>query len=224
MRWFLTVFMPVTLMTLGTSGRGFAQQQASSNNQQQVTAGTQQQAVQTGADAAAMYGMATGDERFLRENREAGQMVGTPVTGVGATRGTASATNQGGRAAGGQNPFGRLGNMFGNQFGNQFRSMMGGRYNTRQQLRIPVRLGFTATARPEPSAISGRVQNRLQRIPGVRKMGAVSVEMDGSTAVLRGQVSTEHDRELVSRLLLFEPGISDVRDELQVASTAVELP
>jgi hypothetical protein len=52
-------------------------------------------------------------------------------------------------------------------------------------------------------------------------MGSVNIEMEGQTAVLRGQVATAQDREqdraLVARMLLLEPGISDVRNELTFA-------
>jgi len=212
------MFTIVGLVTLGVSEQGYAQQQVGTSNEQTVEAGTQQQQATSGADAAAIYGMATGEERFLRENRDPGQMVGTPTTGIGATRGSADATGQSGRTSQSRSPF----SQFGRMFDNQLRNMMWGQYNTRHALRIPVRLGFAPTTRPDSSAISARVQSRLERIPRVREMGSVSVKMDGTVAVLSGEVSTERDRELISRILLFEPGISDVRNELQVASAAAE--
>jgi hypothetical protein len=40
---------------------------------------------------------------------------------------------------------------------------------------------------------------------------------DDGTLVIRGNVATDYDRSLVEQLLLLEPGISQVRNELQVA-------
>jgi osmotically-inducible protein OsmY len=204
-----TLTFAISLMSV-TSSLSYAQQGSTTNQQQQAS----------GEAAAEMYRQTTGEERFLRENRDVSELVGGGTAGV--VRGAANATGQAGRALGAQsrggrsNQFNQFRNMFGSQFGNQF--------NFRQQLRVPVRLGFTPAARPAPTVISGRVQSRLERIPRVRNMGSVSVQMDGSTAVLSGAVSTADDRNLLARVLLLEPGVSDVRNELQVATRAVELP
>ena len=67
-------------------------------------------------------------------------------------------------------------------------------------------------------AVSGeRVQNRLARIPRLRENGPLTVEMDGRIAVLQGEVASEDARDLVARVVLLEPGISDVQNELRVA-------
>jgi hypothetical protein len=95
------------------------------------------------------------------------------------------------------------------------------------QVQIPVslKLGFT----PQP-VNSTRVQafaTRLTRLPSIRFVGPASVTMEGRTAVLRGKVLTEEDRELAQALALMEPDVTDVRNELTVdtsATTAEELP
>jgi hypothetical protein len=215
----------LTLVSLaGLTNVGLAQQTGGTNNQ--TGGGTSQAA--SAADAAAQYRQTTGSERFLRENRDPTQMVGEPITGVGATRGS-GATGQAGRTTGGQNRFNPFGgsNQF-NQF-NQLGNLYGaGLYNSlnnrRQQLRMPVQLGFQPANRPVTSVVTGRLQSRLQRIPRIRDMGSVSVELNGSTAVLRGEVATEADRQLVGRMLLLEPGVSEVRNELLVASASSDSP
>lgn len=88
------------------------------------------------------------------------------------------------------------------------------------QVQIPVslKLGFT----PQPVS-STRVQafaTRLTRVPSIRFVGPASVTMEGRTAVLRGRVLTEEDRELAQALALMEPDVTDVRNELTVDTTA----
>lgn len=166
-------------------------------------------------------GQMTGNERFLRQNRDPGQLVGGSSQGVGNLRGQTDATGQG--ASG----------MFGNQGGfNNFNSMnnlfnAAGMYNSlsrqRQQLRVPLRLGpnsFPFSAAAPAATATGpnlRVQSRLARIPQLKDRGAVQVEMEGKVAVLRGAVASQHEWDLIERLVLLEPGIENVRNELQVA-------
>lgn len=181
----------------------------------------------TGTSGSEVTGQIQGTERFLRENRDPGQMVGGTSQGVGNMRGQ---TDAGGQGAGG---------MFGNQsgfnssnpFANAFMNsgMSNAMSRQRQQLRVPLRLGpngvsFTSTIPAVATGPNLRVQNHLARIPHLKSPGSVQVEMVGQIAVLRGAVSSQHERDLVARLVLLEPGIADVRiDELQVTS-AVSAP
>ena len=178
------------------------------------------QAGQTGQAEA--VGQITGDERFLRENRAAGQMVGGTTAGVGnlagqdaqaaninrnVPRGTTNVFGQ----RGGLNPQQQFGGW--NQLQNFARNT--GRAGTPRALRVPIELGFTgpvATLGANPE----RIQSRLDRIPQIREMGEVRVQMEGRVAVLQGQVATPQERDLVARMMLLEPGIGDVRNELEV--------
>jgi hypothetical protein len=214
-----------------------------STNQTRSTSGTGSTAAQSQLGQPSQLGQMegvgqiSGDERFLRENREAGQMVGGTSVGVGNLAGQAAPNglNMGRNAAaqggafgtrgnfggqntfGGQNAFGAQGRFGGvNQFGNAGRNNMMGRQ--RQTLRVPVGIGFQPPAAAAPQVVSQQVQSRLDRTASVRRMGDVRVEMEGRVAVVRGQVATPHERELVARMLLLEPGIGDVRNELVVAA------
>lgn len=69
----------------------------------------------------------------------------------------------------------------------------------------------TIQARSEQ--IDVRLQERFQRISGSQ----AQLIMDNSVAVLRGQVDSKARSELLEQLLEFEPGIDDVRNELQIA-------
>lgn len=44
------------------------------------------------------------------------------------------------------------------------------------------------------------------------------VNLDAGTAVLRGTVATDHDRDLAGRVVLLEPTVNDVVNLLAVAS------
>jgi hypothetical protein len=113
-------------------------------------------------------------------------------------------------------------NMFnsqGNAMSNLYTyGMMNSLSRQRQQLRVPLRLGAPLAAPSASPVAVARVQSRLAKIPQLRGIGSVAVQVDGRVAVLKGQVASEHDRDLLTRLVLLEPGISDVRNELQVAS------
>ncbi len=202
----LCVFLP----------RWLAAADASTDTTNQTTNGTTNTA-----------GQLQGSERFLRENREVGQMVGGDAQGVGNLRGQTD--------AGGQS----TSSMFGGQSGYNSRSQLSNFMNSgmfgsssrqqRQQLRVPLRIGpnsFPFSSAP-PSVTSGpnlQVQNRLARMPQLKDRGSVQVEMQGQVAVLRGEVASQHERDLVARLVLLEPGIADVRNELQVGSAAAPKP
>lgn len=166
-------------------------------------------------------GQVSGTERFVRDNRDPGQLVGGTAQGVGNLRGQ---TDVGGQGTSGM--FGNQGGGFNtsNQFGGAFNNaMFNAMSRQRQQLRVPLRLGpngvsFSSTTPAVASGPNLRVQKHLARIPQLKNPGSLAVEMEGRVAVLRGEVSSQHERDLVARLVLLEPGIADVRNELQVAA------
>ena len=111
---------------------------------------------------------------------------------------------------------GGLGGQFGgNQFGgNQFGAQGG--QTTRQTLRAKMTIGFEVSPRPA-NVVSARFEKRLTSIPRLKILTPVKVTMEKETAVLRGTVARERDRDLIARLALLEPGISNVRNQLIVA-------
>jgi hypothetical protein len=64
-----------------------------------------------------------------------------------------------------------------------------------------------------PAAVIADVIRRNTRI---QKLSPITVRLERETAILRGRVATEHDRQLVELLTRFEPGIWQVRNELTV--------
>lgn len=98
------------------------------------------------------------------------------------------------------------------------------RYGGRTQqdpIRSAVRVGFTPPT-VQPQQVAQELTARLSQIPALRNSanGAnVQVSLDGNVAVLKGTVPTNHDRLVLERLLLLEPGVDKVQNELVVAET-----
>jgi hypothetical protein len=173
-----------------------------------------------GIDGQMSVGDLTGNERFVRGNRQPGQFVGSDGADVQAFIG---AMTQGGMR-GSQNPFGGgAGRGQQRQNANQDDGFGGsGRNGTRRPLRASLNVDFEY--RPVvPATLGTQLQTQLSRSRGIKRLGDITVEMDGRTAVLRGEVATERDRALAGRLALLEAGVSQVRNELLVES-AVNKP
>jgi len=199
--------------------------QPSQANQTEQTQTEQTQTGQAGQMDA--VGQISGNERFLRQNRDPGQLVGGSAQGIGSLRGQTD--------AGTPTPSGMFNDQSTrfnamNQFGGANNaSMFNAMSRQRQQLRVPLRLGpnGVSSSAMVPGVASGpnlRVQKHLARIPQLKNSGSLAVEMEGRVAVLRGEVSSQHERDLVARLVLLEPGIADVRNELQVAALPSPAP
>lgn len=156
-------------------------------------------------------GEMTGNERFLRGNRQ-GAFVGAD------TAETTNARSQMGAQT--QQNFGQ--NMFGNLFEEINRQFGGNQGNTRgqTQLRIPIKLGFTQAPVATPK-VTARLERRLANLPALSAIGPIRVSMDGQTAVLEGVVASEADRLLAEDLLYLEPEISAVQNDLVVAQPNV---
>jgi hypothetical protein len=69
---------------------------------------------------------------------------------------------------------------------------------------------------PATRTLSALLSERLRECPQVHAMGPIEVLLAGRTAIVRGVVVSERDRSLVQQLLLFEPGVSVVQNELKV--------
>ncbi len=196
----------------------------------------------TGLQSTENVGQVTGNERYLRENRQPGQFVGadtaeagsfvgqvgaTGGTGIGQTglggRNNRNLQNQLGGLGGGLNVGGYGGQNFQNQnFQNQnYGQNYGGIGNTRTMPRATMRVAFEVSAR-NSAVVSTQVSARIARIPKSHLNGNVAVQMEGTTAVLTGAVATAHQSDLATRLVMLEPGVEEVRNELVVDPAAVD--
>lgn len=186
------------------------------------------------ADAQLQGGNIQDQEAFGTENlliqRDTGAFVGgaTGFVGAGAqgnTLGALGGLNTGGLGGLGGLRGGLGGGLGGFGRGGQFGQTQFGQQNTAatRPIRVSIRLGFTHPG-PAPTVVSAKFARRLRRLPSLPSAESVAVEMDGRTAVLRGEVASGRERDLIARLALLEPGVSDVKNELTVKSEVESIP
>jgi osmotically-inducible protein OsmY len=78
-----------------------------------------------------------------------------------------------------------------------------------------LRVGFDVP-QPVEGEVQAQLTNLLRSCPHLRQTSPIEVLLEGRTATLRGAVASERDRILAQQLILFEPGISQVKNELTV--------
>ena len=76
-------------------------------------------------------------------------------------------------------------------------------------------VGFRQPPR-SPSEISASLQSQMRSLTELDPSIQVTMTVVGETAHLQGEVGSEEARELIEQLMLFEPGISSVRNDLRV--------
>ena len=167
-------------------------------------------------------GQLSGADRFVRGNRKPGQFVGADNQDTGNFLSQTGANGLLGLNAGlnGQNmQVGR--NARTNRGRNGQRS---GQAASRSaaQMQAVLKIGFERE--PVPSDLAQVVTTRLQGIKAIRAQSPLAVEFEDSTAVLRGEVASEHDRVLAEQLVRLEPGVGQVRNELTVGSPTSPRP
>jgi hypothetical protein len=86
------------------------------------------------------------------------------------------------------------------------------------QIRVSLKMGFTP--RPVSTAQIKTFETRLTKLPALRFVGQPELTLEGRTAVLRGKVASEDDRQLAEALVRMEPAVLDVRNELVVDASA----
>ena len=139
----------------------------------------------------------------------------------GDPRASSNQASMGMNAMGGFGGFGGFGGGFGG-FGGMGRGMMGGMMGGQQQqpganLRFPFVVKFNVSP-ILPAKVRSQAQNRLSKLPGLSRYNKVAVELEGVTATLSGQVVSQREKTLVERLVLLEPGINDVKNDLVIVA------
>lgn len=149
-------------------------------------------------------GQIDGGDRFVRGNRRPGQFVGADSQDAqnffslfanGSRAGAGGVAGRGARAAQVEQP--------------------GAGPASQEEIRSTLNLGFTPPAGQVPQ-LSGSTQRALERIRARRPGFPLEVEVQGPTAILRGEVGSESDRRVVEQLVRLEAGIAHVRNELVV--------
>ncbi len=129
-----------------------------------------------------------------------------------------------GAAIGGQttnpalNSFARgVGGGFGAGFGGFGGGFGGGGAGQTQENQTPIpftlKLGFKPRLR-SPAEVSQLLSSRLTRLPMPAKFAGMRVSIEGTTAVVSGSVPTKEDAQVAEQLMLLEPGVNDVQNDL----------
>ena len=158
--------------------------------------------------AQADAGQASGNERFIRDARQAGAFVGAD-TGDSTTFFSQS---QGGLSASGLEQFAAAAAQ--RDFQNQNNNA-----NSRTQLRPRLVLGFSPP-RDASRDIRVRLSQRLAKLPQIEILDNVEVAIVGRTAVLRGRVATDYDRLMMAKIASLEPGVAAVQNDLLVGQAS----
>jgi osmotically-inducible protein OsmY len=154
------------------------------------------------------------------------------VTGfVGSTATTSFNPLASGQGARGNVNFNQLTQLMNQSRQNQFNRQQAqkatrGNTQAKSQFRVPLRLGFQPSP-PPAGRIGAQITSQLNKVPGLANVGPIDVSLVGQTAVLRGKVASEADRQLAEGLVRLAPAVQGVLNELEVASpgtTAEGLP
>jgi len=156
--------------------------------------------------------------RFMRNQRQAGEFVGTGAEELAnAFIGAVQAGQGTGRQVQGMT------SIRGPSRATGVNQQTGGTTRrTRGDVSTALSLGFSYPAGRSTASIGTTLAQRFQGMERIQTLSPVSVEMQGSTATLRGTVASSHDRDLCEQLARLEPGIWDVRNELVVAMSPAE--
>ena len=144
--------------------------------------------------------------------RLTGQGFGQPSFGTSTTRVTT--TGLGGTGLGGRTGTAALG---GRGMAGGLGGMRGGLGGANQMPEA----SYAATIRfaPPPVAVTTirtDLQGLLNRSSALSRPGTVRVEAEGEVIVLRGRVADEDEKRLVEGMVRLEPGVREVRNELEV--------
>ena len=135
----------------------------------------------------------------------------------GDPRAASSQASMGG--AGGMGGFGGMGGMG--------RGMMGGMFGGQQQQQpgANLRFPFVVKFQVRPIVVANvkqKAQTRLTKLPGLSRFNKVVVDLEQSTATLTGEVVSEREKSLIERLVLLEPGINSVNNNLGITEKQPE--
>ncbi|MBM4001316.1 MAG: BON domain-containing protein [Planctomycetes bacterium] len=153
-------------------------------------------------------GEVQGNERFLRGNRGRREFVGSDERSLGGFVGSEQARTSGNvpsSTTGLRPPPDRSSTL------NRPIPPLGARDPYHPRLTI----GFQAPS-DNVTDLERRLAAQLAESPRFAGAGRFEVSVEGRTAILRGEVAAAKDRDLAELVVRFEPGISDVRNELAV--------
>lgn len=161
-----------------------------------------------GIGPGAMGGELTGNERFLRQNRDVSDFVGSDLMDRPGFIGSVQGRTRGAIRSAITN----------------LRSLADEQVNRippeplqrRPQPYAPrLEIAFDYPT-PTNSELAATIQRQMLKVPGMERLGSIEVSLEGRTAILRGAVATAHQRDVAAQLALLEPGVSQVQNELSI--------
>jgi osmotically-inducible protein OsmY len=155
-------------------------------------------------------GTVTGAERFVRGNRAAGDFVGSDSGDRSAFIGAAGETSGSIQSA----ATGTL--VRGSAIAEVNRTRVRAPAPSMYEARLRIAFDFN---QPSKAAASQAAARQLKVSRAVDPTSSIEVSVAGSTATLRGVVGSEREKRLAQMMMLFEPGISSVKNELAIASS-----
>jgi len=87
--------------------------------------------------------------------------------------------------------------------------------NNMPQVSYAATVSFRTTPVAMP-AVRANLQAVVSRSSAISVPGRVRVESDGDVIVLRGRVADDDERRLVEGMIRLEPGVHEVRNELEI--------
>lgn len=184
--------------------------------------GSQQARTRPGSAAAAApeeVGQVTGAERFLRGNRDRASFVGADRTETQNFVGSEQATMAGTivSSTAGITPPADSSRSINRPLKTPTTTQM---YLPRISLRSlpPLQPRNQSSQSATTRSISDPVAVRVAHAVKLASRSPIEVSVQGRTAILRGAVASEAEKRLTETLVLFEPGISEVTNQLTVAN------
>jgi len=155
--------------------------------------------------------------RYLRENRQATDFVGSDLGEARGFVGSQQATEVGGDA--------EITSAI-----DEFQLELSPDANMTAQPVIPARTGMypprlqvSFDFQPlSVGAVNVKLADRLGSILSLDDSSSIEVLVEDDVAILRGEVASERDRRRAGLLVLLEPGIADSRNELKVNPAAAK--
>lgn len=85
----------------------------------------------------------------------------------------------------------------------------------RIDLRSRVTLGFQNRVVPA-AAFNEQMTRRLEKLPSLSIVNGVEVSLVNRTAILRGRVAHDYDANMIAQVVLLEPGVDNVQNNLSI--------
>lgn len=154
-------------------------------------------------------GQVTGSERFVRQNRQPGQFVGSDSGDTSNFIGSLTQGLQSGNFQGLRSGLQRQGGS------RRRRSPAGFTSRSDRVYKVELNVAFDYP-QPTNEELGQRVARHVKSASAIRKLGEIEIRVEERTAILEGTVASAEDRALAEQLVALEAGISRVENRLQV--------